>query len=136
MSNLTKTLFFTLACKNAPMKSYWWNPDLCLAASARKYFKFLMEAVGDQLSLTISLFYISPLTTVLNFNLSRLPSDWIFALYTSMHGVTGSPSCWYSIRKVWLLIRFFISLRVAFSQSFLIFSDNFVTSEKFNQNGH
>ena len=48
-----------------------------------------------------------------------------------MHGVTGSPSCGYSIMKVWLLMRFFISLRVSFNQGFLIFSDNFVTSAKF-----
>ena len=31
------------------------------------------ETVGDQVSPTISLFYKSPLTTILNFNLSRLP---------------------------------------------------------------
>ena len=48
-----------------------------------------------------------------------------------MHGVTGSPSFGSSIRKVWLLMRLFISLRVAFNQGFLIFSDNFVTSAKF-----
>ena len=33
------------------------------------------EMVGDQVSPTISLFCKSPLTTILNFNLSRLPSD-------------------------------------------------------------
>ena len=47
-----------------------------------------------------------------------------------MHGVNGSPSFGYSIIKVWLLMRFFISLRVAYNQGFLIFSDNFVTSAK------
>ena len=52
-----------------------------------------------------------------------------------MHGVTGSPSFGSSIMKFWLLMRFFISLRVAFSQGFLIFSDNFVTSEKFLGSG-
>ena len=131
MSNLTKTILFTLACKNSPMKSNWWTLDLCLAASARKYFKVLMEDVGDQVSPTISLFCKSPLTTIINFNLSILPSDWILAFYTSMHGVTGSPSFWSSIRKFWLLIRLFISLRVSFIQDFLIFSDNFVTWAKF-----
>ena len=124
MSNLTKTLFFTLDCKNAPMKSNWRTLALCLAASARKYFKLLMDAVGDQMSPTISLFWKFPLTTILNFNFSRLPSDWILALHTFMHVVTGSPSFWSSIRKVWLLIRFFISLRVALSQGFLMFSYN------------
>ena len=91
ISNLTKTLFFTFACKNAPMKYNLWTLALCLAASAKKYFKVLMEAVGDQVSPTISLFCRSPLTTILNFNLSSFSSDWILALYTSMHVVTGSP---------------------------------------------
>ena len=94
-----------------------------------------MEAVGNRVSPTISLFCKFPLTTILNFNLSRLPSDRILALYTSMRGVTSSPYFWSSIRKIWLLIRFFISLRVAFSQGFLIFSDNFVNSEKFLGSG-
>ena len=127
--------FYTLACKNVPMKSNWRTLDLCLDESASKYFKVLMEAVGDQVSPTISVFCRSPLTTILNFNFSRLLSDWIFDFYTSMHVVTGSPSFWSSIRKVWLLIIFFISSRVAFSQSFLIFSDNFVTSAKFLGSG-
>ena len=52
-----------------------------------------------------------------------------------MHGVTGSPSFGSSIRKVWLLMRFLISLRVAFNQGFLIFSDIFVTSAKFLGSG-
>ena len=120
MSNLTKTLFFTLTCKNYPMKSNWWTLDLCLAASARKYFKVFMEAVDDQVSQTIDLFLKSPLTTILNFNLPWLPSDWILGLYISMHGVTGSPSFWSSIRKIWLLIRLLISLRVAFSHVYLM----------------
>ena len=126
---------FTLAYKNAPMKSNWWTLALCLVASAKKYFKVLMEAVGDQLSSTVSLFCRSPLTTILNFNSSRLPSYWIFAFYTTMHGVTGSHSFWSSIMKVWLLIRFFIFLRVSFSQGFFMFSDNLVTSEKFLGSG-
>ena len=49
------------------------------------------EMVGDTWSPTIYLFCKSPLTTILNFNLSRLPSDWILGLYKSTHGVTGSP---------------------------------------------
>ena len=61
-----KALLFTLACKNAPMKSNWWTLDLWLAAYAKKYCKVLMEAVGDQVSPTISLFCRSPLTTILN----------------------------------------------------------------------
>ena len=135
MSNLTKTLFFTLACKNAPIKSSWSTLALCLASSARKYFKVLIEDVGNQVSPPISLFCKSPLTTIINFNLSRLPSDWILDFYTSMHGVTGSLYFLFSIRKVWLLIRFLISLRVAFSQGFLIFSEKFVTSAKFLGSG-
>ena len=38
------------------------------------------EMVGDQVSPTISLFFKSPLTTILNLSLYRLPSDWIFAM--------------------------------------------------------
>ena len=72
---------------------------------------------------------------IFQFNLSRLPSDWIFAFYTSMHGVTGPPSFCSSIREVLLLIRFFFSLRVAFSQGFLMFYDNFVTSAMFLGSG-
>ena len=36
MPNLTKTLFFTLDCKNAPLKSKWWTLALCLAAYAKE----------------------------------------------------------------------------------------------------
>ena len=132
---MTKTLFFTLACKNAPMKYNWRTLDLCLAESTKKYAKVLMEAVGDQVSPTISLLCKYHLNTIINFNLSRLPSYWILSLYISMHGVTGSPSFWSSIRKVWLLIRFFIYLRVAFSRGFFMFSDNFVISAKFLGSG-
>ena len=135
ISNLKNTLLFNFACKNAPMKSNWWTLALCLVASAKKYFKVLMEAVGNQVSPTNSLFCRSPLTTILNFNLSRPPSDWIVSFYTSMHGITGSPSFLSSIRKVWLLIRLFISLRVAFIQVFFMFSDIFVTSAKFLGSG-
>ena len=121
--------------KNAPMKSNWWSLALCLSAYDRKYFKVLMEAVGDLVYPTISLFFKSPLTKILNFNLSILPLDWILAFYTSMHGVTVSPSFWSSTRKVWLLIIFFISLRVAFIQGFLMFFENFFNLEKFLGSG-
>ena len=52
-----------------------------------------------------------------------------------MHVVTGSLSFGSSIMKVWLLMRLFIYLRVAFNQGFLIFSDNFVTSANFLGSG-
>ena len=97
--------------------------------------KVLMEAVGDQVSPTDYLFCRSPITTIFNFNLSILPSDHIFTLYTCMHRVTGSPSFWSSIGKVWLLIRFFVSFRFSFSQGFFMFPDNFVTSANFLGSG-
>ena len=75
------------------------GPVISIFVSKSKYFKVLMEAVGDQVSPTISLFCRSPVTTILNFNLSRLTSDWILAFYTYMHWVTGSPSFWSSTRK-------------------------------------
>ena len=64
-------------------------------------------------------FFKLPLTTVINFNLSRLSSYCIFVLYTSVHAVTGSTSLSSSIRNIWLLIRFLISFEVALSQAFL-----------------
>ena len=133
--NFTNTLLFTFACKNTPMKYDWWTLALFLVASTKKYFSVLMEAVGDQVSPTNSLFFRYPLTTILNFNLSRLLSYWILAFYTYIHIVTGSILFGSSIRKFWLLIRFLISFRVAFSQCFFLLSDNFVTSEKFLGSG-
>ena len=53
---------------------------LGLEASARKYFRILFDYVVDQVSPIISVFSKSPLTTILNFNFSRLPLDCIFAL--------------------------------------------------------
>ena len=53
----------------------------------------------------------------------------------TMYGVTGSPSFGSSIIKFWLLVRFFIYLRVAFNQGSLIFSANLVTSAKFLSSG-
>ena len=68
------------ALLQAKVKYTWWTIALCLVASVKKYFKVLMEAVGDQVSTTNSLFYRSPLTTILNLSLSRLPSDFILYL--------------------------------------------------------
>ena len=107
LSNFTKTLCLTLACINAPMKSNWCNLALFLALSAKKYFRFLIDAVGAQMYPRIYLFCKYPLTTILNFTLWRLPSDWIFPFYTSLHSVTGYFSG-SSIRKVWMLIKYFM----------------------------
>ena len=113
------------------MKYNRWTVSLCLAASTKKYFKVLMEAVGDQVSQNNSFFWRSSLTKIFRSNLSRLQSYWIFALHTSIHGFTGSPFLGSSTRKVWLLIRFLISFWVTFSQGYFILFDNFVTSAKF-----
>ena len=128
-------MFLNFACNNAIMKSYWLTLAFCLVAYTKKYFQVLMEAVVDQVSPTNSLFCISPLSIIFNLNLSGLPSDLMFALYTSIHGVTVSPLFGPSMRKVWFLIRFLISFRFAFSQGFFIWSDNFVTSAKFVGSG-
>ena len=74
---LQKNSIFTLAYRNAPMKSNWCTPVLLLEESANKYFILLIDAVWYQVSPIISLFWKSPLTTILNFNLSTIPSDWI-----------------------------------------------------------
>ena len=121
--------FLTVVCKNDPIKSNWLNPALCLIAPAKKYFKFLMEAVGDQVSTIKSLFCRYTLTTIINFNLLRLPLDWIFYLYKSIHGVTWSNFSGSSTNKFRFLIKFSTSLRVAFSQGFLMYDDNLVASE-------
>ena len=131
MSNFTNTLLLTFSCKNSPMKYNRWTLSLCLVASDKKYFIFLMGAVGDQVPPTSSLFQRSPLTTIINFNLSRLPSDWVFAFYTSMHVNTGSSFFGYSTRNVWLLIRFLISCWFGSSQGLFLSSEIFVTSKIF-----
>ena len=100
------------------MKSNYWTLALCLAESSKKYFKVLMEAVGEQVSPTNSLFCRFPPTTIISFNLSLLPSDWIFFLYTSMHGVKVSLFFGSWTRKFWLLMRFLISFWFSFSQGF------------------
>ena len=125
MSNFTNIRFLTFACKNAPMKYIWWTLAMCLASYAKKYFKAILEASGNQLSPTNFLFCRSPQTKILNFTLSRLPSDWISDFYTSMHGVIGSSFFGSSPIKVWLLIRFLISFWVAFTQVFSLPSDSF-----------
>ena len=62
------------------MKSNWCTLELCLAESANRYFKVLTDAVGDLVSPVIYLLFKYPLTTIINFSLSRLPSAYIFAL--------------------------------------------------------
>ena len=131
LSNFTNATFFNFACNNASMKYHLWPIALCLVIYYKKYFKLLMEAVGDRVSPTNSLFGRSPLTEILIFTLSRIPSDWIFALYTSMHGVTGLPFSWSLSRKFQLLMKFLISLRVAFSQGLSMPYKIFLTSAKF-----
>ena len=87
---------------------------------------YSIYAVGDQVSPIVSLLLKSPLTTILNFNLSRLPSDCMFALYKSIYGVTVYPLCGSSIKKVWLLINFLMYFKVAFNQDFLTSAGNLV----------
>ena len=69
------------------MKSNSCALNFLLEASARKYFRLLIDAAGDQATKIISLFFKPSLTTILNFKLSRLPSDCIFH-YT--HSCMGS----------------------------------------------
>ena len=71
---VTNILFLTFACNNAPIKSNWFTLALCFTESTKKCFKSLVEAVGYQVFPTNSLFCRSPLTTILNLRLSRLPS--------------------------------------------------------------
>ena len=89
----------------------------------------LLDDVGTQVSLIIYLFFKSHLTTILNYNLSRLPSYWIFALQTFMHGVTGSPISGSTIIKFLLLMKFLISFKIVFKKAFLKYVVNIVTSE-------
>ena len=94
-----------------------------------------MEADGDQVSPTSSLFCRSALTTIINLRLFRIPSDCILALLTYMHGVTGLSFSGSSSIKFRLLIKLSIYFRVTFRQGFFMSSDNFVTSEKFLGSG-
>ena len=83
----------------------------------------------------ISLFCKSHLTTILNFNLSRLPSYLIFPLWTSIHDVTGYPLSGSSIRKVWFLVKYLIYFKVAYNQDFLTSADNLATSAQLLSSG-
>ena len=60
------------------MNTNWYDIVLCLGASYKKSFRGLADYVWCQVSPIISLFCKYPITKILNFNLSRLPSDWIF----------------------------------------------------------
>ena len=91
LSNFKKTICYKLACSNSTMKYNWCNLDLCSEESAKKYFIVIIDYVGYHVSPIIHLFCKYTITTMINLNLSRLPSDCIFALYTFMHGVTGYP---------------------------------------------
>ena len=78
LSELINNICFTLACINSSMKYNWCTLALLLEVYAKKCFRFLIDSIGDQLSPMISLLFKSPLTTIINFNLSRIPSYWIF----------------------------------------------------------
>ena len=124
-------LHFLLDYRNDPVKIDWCTLALCLEGSNRKYFRILIDYVGEWVSTIIYLFYKSPITTILNFNLSSLPSDVIFSLYTSIYRVTVSYLLGSSIIKFWLLIKFLIYFKLAFIQAFLASEVNLKTSTKF-----
>ena len=71
-----------------------------MTAYAKRYFKVLVEAVGDQVSPIKYLLCRSPITTIINLGLSRLPSDCIFDLWIYIHGVAGSTFSSLSTKKV------------------------------------
>ena len=135
LSNFTRTLFFTLSCRNSPMRYNCYTLAFWLEPSSRKYFRVLIYPVGDQVSRKISLFFNYPLTTILNFNLSILPSDCIFDLYTSIHGFHCYSFLGSFIRNVWLLIKFIRSFKVVFSQAFFASAGNMMTSTNFLGSG-
>ena len=99
LPNFKKIICLKFAFRNAPMKYNWCNLALFWEASTRKYFRVLIDSIGDQVSPIIYFFYKSPLTTIINFNLSIPLSDCTFSLYTSIHGVTGYPFLGSSIRS-------------------------------------
>ena len=76
--NFTKTLCLTLSCRNSPMKSNCCTLDLLFLVSSKEYFRFLIGDFGDQVSRIIYLFCKYLLTKIIVFNLSILPSYWIF----------------------------------------------------------
>ena len=100
-----------------------------------EYFRFLIDAVGYQVSPIITLCCKPLLTKILKCNLSRLPYDCIFYLYTSMHGVTVFYFFGFYIRKFWLLNIRLIYFKITFSLSFFTSSGNLVTSYKFLGSG-
>ena len=123
-------MLFTWACRNYTMKSKCCTLDLFCDAYARKYFGFITDAVGDQVSPIKSLFFKCPLTTILNFNLSRLPSDFIF-LYSHIWRVSLAFTCLVHIlERSRSLFSFFICFRAAFNQAFLITVGSLVTSKQ------
>ena len=93
------------------MKSNLYTLALCLTASAKKYFKVLMEAVGDQVSPTKYLLYIYLLTTIINFNLSILSSDLILLYKHPYMESQNHPSLDPELKKSQLLIKFLISFQ-------------------------
>ena len=101
------------------MKSNWCTLPLFLSSSYIKYLRVLIDDIGYHVYPSVLLFCKSHLTTILNFNLSIIPSYCIFAFYTSMHGVTGYPFLGSYITNFWFLIMFLISFMVAFIQVFL-----------------
>ena len=111
------------------MKFNWCNLGFWLETSDRKYLRVLVGAVLYQLSPIIYLFWKSPLTTILNFNMSRLQPDCIICLYTPIHGFTGSPSLPLSLEMSYCWFYFYF-LMVAFRQAFLTSAGNLVTSAK------
>ena len=121
---------FKLSCINAPMKSNWYALGLLFEVFTKKYFRDLIYAVGYHISPIISLLCNYPLTIIINFNLSGLPSNRIFSLYASIYGVTESPFSGSSIIKVLLLIIFLIFFKVAFNQDFLTSAGNPLISAK------
>ena len=58
-----------------------------------------MKAVGDHVYQTNSLFWISPLTIILNFNFSRLPSDLILLYKHSYMESKACPSIYLELKK-------------------------------------
>ena len=62
------------------MEFNWCTLYLCLEEYAKKYFRVLIDDVVNQVYPIISLFCKYHFNTIINFNLSRLPSDFIFAL--------------------------------------------------------
>ena len=117
------------------MKANWFTLYLLLTAYSNKYFTVLMEAVGDQVSPFKYLFWRSPLNTILNFNFSILPSYWIFLYKHSWVESQARPFLDHQLKKYDCWLKVLIFFRVAWSQGFLMSSDNLVASAKFRGPG-